>query len=86
MGIAGIGYGASLAVDLALVADVLPDPAEAGKDMAVFNMSRTLASALAPAIAPTILLLGADRTPPCSRSPAVSPSSGIALGPVRRVR
>lgn len=73
MGIAGIGYGAFLAADLALVTDVLPDPDNAGKDMAVFNMSSTLANAIAPR--------GRSADPPrrrrtrsCSPSPAASRS------------
>jgi MFS family permease len=87
MGIAGIGYGAFLAVDLALVADVLPDRANAGKDMAVFNMSSTLANALAPAIAPFILLLGGGSYAALfAVAGGVAILGGLAIVPVRRVR
>ncbi|MGV9385101.1 MFS transporter [Nonomuraea sp. NPDC003707] len=87
MGIAGIGYGAFLAVDLALVADVLPDKANAGKDMAVFNMSSTLANALAPAAAPFILLLGGGSYSTLfAVAGGVAILGGIAILPVRGVR
>jgi MFS family permease len=59
MAIAGFGFGAYLAVDLALVADVLPDPdGAASKDMGVFNIANTLPQSVAPAIAPIILAVG----------------------------
>ncbi|RBY83638.1 hypothetical protein DQ238_00670 [Geodermatophilus sp. TF02-6] len=57
MAITGIGEGAYLAVDLALVADVLPDPAEAAKEMGVFNVASALPPALAPAVAPLFLAI-----------------------------
>ncbi|WP_063733680.1 MFS transporter [Streptomyces sp. RTd22] len=87
MAIAGIGYGAFLAVDLALVTDVLPDKATAGKDMAVFNMSSTLANALAPAAAPLILLLGGGSYSVLfATAGGVAVLGGLAILPVRGVR
>lgn len=87
MGIAGIGYGAFLAVDLALVTDVLPDKNNAGKDMAVFNMSSTLANAVAPAIAPIVLLIGGGSYSALFLvAGAVAIAGGIAILPVRSVR
>jgi MFS family permease len=58
MAISGLGFGMYMAVDLALVADVLPDRANAGKDLGVFNMAGALPFSLAPAIAPGILAVG----------------------------
>ena len=55
MAISGLGFGMYMAVDLALVADVLPDPANAAKDLGVFNMAGALPFSIAPAIAPAIL-------------------------------
>jgi MFS family permease len=55
MAVAGVGFGAYVAVDLALVTDVLPDADNVAKDMAVFNIASTLPQALAPALAPVIL-------------------------------
>jgi MFS family permease len=56
--IGGVGFGVYLAVDLALVADVLPDPDHAAKDLGVFNIANALPYSLAPAVAPAILVMG----------------------------
>ncbi|WP_374458046.1 MFS transporter [Nocardioides sp.] len=55
MAISGLGFGTYMAVDLALVADVLPDPANSARDMGLFNIANALPYALAPAVAPAIL-------------------------------
>jgi len=58
MAISGLGFGMYMAVDLALVADVLPDKDHVAKDLGVFNIAGALPFAVAPAVAPVILLLG----------------------------
>lgn len=58
MAISGLGFGAYTAVDLALVADVLPNPKDAAKDLGVFNIASAAPQSLAPAIAPAILAIG----------------------------
>jgi len=58
MAISGLGFGMYMAVDLALVADVLPDKDNVAKDLGVFNIAGALPFAIAPAIAPAILLIG----------------------------
>ncbi len=58
MGVGGLGFGLYMAVDLALVADVLPDPNSAAKDLGVMNIAGALPSAIAPAMAPAILAVG----------------------------
>ncbi|MFI5099519.1 MAG: MFS transporter [Actinomycetes bacterium] len=55
MAIGGLGFGMYMAVDLALVADVLPDKDTVAKDLGVFNIAGALPFAIAPAIAPVIL-------------------------------
>ena len=55
MAISGLGFGMYMAVDLALVTDVLPDSRNAAKDLGVFNMANALPYAFAPAVAPAIL-------------------------------
>jgi MFS family permease len=55
MAIGGLGFGLYMAVDLALVADVLPDPACAAKDLGVMNIAGALPYSIAPALAPVIL-------------------------------
>jgi MFS family permease len=58
MAIGGLGFGVYVAVDLALVVDVLPDNNSAAKDLGVFNIAGALPFSIAPAIAPVILALG----------------------------
>jgi MFS family permease len=57
MAIAGLGFGTYMAVDLALVADVLPSPDSAAKDLGVMNIAGALPSSVAPAIAPVVLAI-----------------------------
>ncbi|MEW1813338.1 MFS transporter [Pseudarthrobacter phenanthrenivorans] len=56
--IMSLGSGLYYAVDLALVAMVLPDPNDAAKDMGVFQIANSLPQSLAPAIAPFFLAIG----------------------------
>ena len=58
MAISGLGFGVYVAVDLALVVDVLPDKRNAAKDLGVFNIAGALPFSIAPAIAPAILAIG----------------------------
>lgn len=57
--VAGIGLSIYLAVDLALVSAVLPDPDNAAKDMGIFQIANTLPQSLAPVVAPAFLAIGA---------------------------
>ena len=52
MAVGGLGFGVYVAVDLALVADVLPDKVNAAKDLGVLNMAGAL----------PLLLCTGDRT------------------------
>ncbi|MDP9793033.1 MFS family permease [Catenuloplanes nepalensis] len=59
MALIGLGQGTYFAVDLALVADVLPNRRQdAAKDLGVMNIANTLPQSLAPAIAPALIALG----------------------------
>jgi MFS family permease len=58
MAISGLGFGVYVAVDLALVVDVLHDNRNAAKDLGVFNIAGALPFSIAPAIAPAILVIG----------------------------
>lgn len=85
--ISGLGFGLYVAVDLALVADVLPDRATAAKDLGVFNISSALPFFVAPALAPGILALGNGSYAVLYTAAGLSATLGAAaiLG-VRRVR
>ena len=58
MAIGGLGFGVYVAVDLALVVDVLHDKRSAAKDLGVFNIAGALPFSIAPAVAPVILAIG----------------------------
>ena len=93
MAISGIGEGAYLAVDLALVTDVLPNPDEAAKEMGVFTVANALPPALAPAIAPLFLAIPFGARGDHGNFVALFAASAlfavlgaIAIQPVRKVR
>lgn len=61
--ILGIGFGAFMAVDFAILTEVLPAAADRGKDLGVINIANSLPQVLAPAVAaPIIAWLGGYRT------------------------
>lgn len=85
--IGGIGYGGYTAVDLALATDVLPNPEDAANDLAIFNTAATLPQALAPAIAPAILVIAAQSYPVLYVvAAAVAVVGGFVIFRVRGVR
>jgi MFS family permease len=87
MAIGGLGFGIYMAVDLALVADVLPDKRNVAKDLGVFNIAGALPFAVAPAIAPTILVLGRGNYGVLYAVAGVCAIIGaVAILPVRGVR
>ena len=49
-GMLGLGYGCFLAVDQALATQVLPDPADRGKDLGIMNIASAVPQAVAPLI------------------------------------
>lgn len=58
--IVGFGQGVYMAVDMALVTQVLPNKdADAAKDLGIFNLASALPQSVAPAIAPIFLSIGA---------------------------
>ena len=87
MAIGGLGFGIYMAVDLALVADVLPDTDSAAKDLGVMNIAGALPFSVAPAIAPAILAIGSGSYGVLYAVAGVCAIVGaVAILPVRRVR
>lgn len=87
MGIGGLGFGMYMAVDLALVVDVLPDADTAAKDLGVLNIAGALPFALAPAVAPALLSVGGDSYALLYTVAGASALLGaLAILPVRGVR
>ena len=87
MAIGGLGFGVYMAVDLALVIDVLPNKASAAKDLGVMNIAGALPYSIAPAIAPVILLIGGGSYALLYTAAGVCAIiAGAAILPVKRVR
>ena len=87
MAISGLGFGVYVAVDLALVVDVLPDKDNAAKDLGVFNMAGALPFSIAPGIAPAILAIGNGSYGVLDGvAGACAIIGAVAILPVRRVR
>jgi MFS family permease len=87
MAIAGLGFGLYIAVDLALVVDVLPGGDEAAKDLGVFNIASALPFSVAPAIGPAVLAIGGGSYSVLYVVAGLCAVAGaLAILPVRRVR
>jgi MFS family permease len=87
MAIAGLGFGTYMAVDLALVADVLPSPDSAAKDLGVMNIAGALPSSVAPAIAPVVLAISnGSYAALYAVAGACAIIGAMAILPVKRVR
>ena len=87
MAISGLGFGMYMAVDLALVADVLPDEATAAKDLGVLNMAGALPFSVAPAIAPAVLAVaGGSYAVLYAVAGCCAIAGAFAVLPVRRAR
>jgi MFS family permease len=87
MALSGVGFGMYFAVDLALVADVLPDESSAAKDLGVLNFAGALPFSVAPALAPAALALSDNSYAAIYVLAAVCALLGAtAIVPVRGVR
>ncbi len=87
LAVAGLGFGCYTAVDLALVADVLPDAGSAAKDLGVLNIAGALPFSVAPALAPAVLAAGGRDYGVLFAVAGVAALLGaLAILPVRRVR
>ncbi|MCU1569934.1 MAG: major facilitator superfamily 1 [Naasia sp.] len=87
MAISGLGFGLYMAVDLALVVDVLPDERHSAKDLGVLNIAGALPSSIAPAIAPVILAVSGGSYSALYAVAGVCALAGAAaILPIRSVR
>jgi MFS family permease len=87
MAIGGLGFGMYVAVELALVIDVLPDKDNTAKDLGVFNFAGAVPFSLAPAVAPVILAVGGGSYGVLYVAAGFCALLGaVAILPVRRVR
>jgi len=87
LAISGLGFGIYAAVDLALVADVLPNKDNVAKDLGVFNIAGALPFSIAPAGAPVILAIGGGNYGVLYAAAGIFAIIGaVAVLPVRGVR
>jgi MFS family permease len=87
MAISGLGFGIYTAVDLALVADVLPSKHNVAKDLGVFNIAGALPFSLAPASAPVVLAIGGGNFGVLYAAAGICAIiAAVAILPVRGVR
>src|ERR1700730_10866075 len=87
LAISGLGFGIYTAVDLALIADVLPNKANNAKDLGVFNIAGALPFSIAPASAPLILSIGGGNYGVLHAAAGIFAIIGpAAILPVRGVR
>jgi len=92
MAVIGIGQGVYMAVDLALVSEILPDKNNIAKDMGIMGLAGTLPSSIVPAVAPVLLAIGATAAHP-QNFPALFLTGAVAgvLGalfiiPIKKVK
>jgi MFS family permease len=82
----GLGYGTFLAVDQALATQVLPDPADRGKDLGIMNIAMAVPQALAPLLGALVVVgLGGFMTL-FLLSGAATILGALAILPIRSVR
>lgn len=88
--VASIGFGVYMAVDQALVVDVLPDrETHAAKNLGVLNIANAVPQSIAPAVAPLLLAIGnaGENYAALYAAAALSAFLGaLAIAPVRGVR
>jgi MFS family permease len=81
----GLGFGAYMSVDGALMSEVLPSKSDFGKDLGVLNIAATLPQTLGPAIAGVIVLtLGYHGLFPIGA--VIALVGAVAIIPIKSVR
>lgn len=82
----GAGLGLFSTVDIALVAEVLPDPAATGRDLGLMNIAITVPQVIAPLIGLVVLtVLGRDLAWVFAVSTAFAAAGGLVVLRIRRV-
>jgi len=83
----GVGAGVYYAVDLALIAQVLPSARNVGRDLGLFNLSNTLPQVAAPALAALLLAQpGSSTRAVFVLAAGLAIAGAMVIAPVRRVR
>jgi MFS family permease len=84
--VSGLGLGAYLSVDAALISDVLPREENRAKDLGILNMANTGGQILAPSAAAAVVGVGLGYGPVFLVAVTVSVLGALSIMPIRRVR
>jgi MFS family permease len=84
--IVGLGFGAYLAVDLALMTEVLPSQSDRGKDMGVFNIANALPNALAPLVGGVVIAAFGSFQPLFFMAAGAVLLAALLVLPIKQVR
>jgi MFS family permease len=85
--VVGIGYGAYMAVDLALMIDVLPSKGDIGKDLGVLNVASNVPQTITPLIAAAMLgLFGGNYASIFIYAIVAVVLSSVLVFPIKKVR
>ena len=82
----GLGFGVYLAVDIALITQVLPSARDRGKDLGVFNIANTLPQVLVPIVAALTINAFHNYTVLFAIVGVAALLSGILILPIKSVR
>ncbi|MEZ5190210.1 MAG: MFS transporter [Schumannella sp.] len=82
----GLGYGAFLSVDQALATQVLPDPADRGKDLGVMNIASAVPQAVAPLLGAWVVAYLGGFTGLFLVSGLIAILGAATIAPIRRVQ
>lgn len=82
----GLGYGIYLSVDAALMTEVLPAAASAGKDLGILNIATTLPQALTPVIVWALIALTGSYTAVFAAGIVFAVAGALSVLPIRSVR
>ncbi|WP_217510235.1 MFS transporter [Streptomyces vilmorinianum] len=85
LAVGGFGFGAYLAVDQALIAEVLPSQAHAAKDMGILNIANTAPQIVAPVIA-VVIVPGLGFRGLFLLATGCAVAGALCVKPIRRVR
>jgi len=84
--ILGAGFGVYLAVDVALITEVLPTAADRGKDLGVINIANTLPQTVAPALCGLLVTYAGGYPTMFAVATVITLLGAVLVHPIRGVR
>jgi MFS family permease len=84
--ILGAGFGVYLAVDVALITEVLPNAEDRGKDLGVINIANTLPQTMAPALCGLLVTYAGGYPTMFGVATVITLLGAVLIQPIRGVR